>query len=115
MLKVIGQDPMTVDRRLRHHMEQYRPIIDALVYGITFLFGQGDDIHELRQVRNGMGSFYLRPAGGGEYHFRPGPAYTGAVRVLDAYHNGNEIALLSTPAEARNFMKKLAKQNRIAA
>jgi hypothetical protein len=115
MLKVTGQDPMTVDRRLRHHTEQYRPIVDALVYGIFLLFGQGEDIHRLHQSRNGMGSFALYPANGGRYHFRPGPVNTGAVRVLDSYTNGNEIALLDTPAKARNFIKRLAKQYRVAA
>jgi hypothetical protein len=111
MLKVEGSDPGVLSRRMRHHAEQLRPLIDALTYSLVFesTFSRDSEVHVLRQSRSGPGSFAFLPASGSEYHFRVSAQVPLAIDVRDSYRSGNVIATLRTPAEARQFIRKLSK------
>jgi hypothetical protein len=111
MLKVEGADPGVLNRRMRHHAEQLRPMIDALTYSLVFesSFAKDDEVHVIRQSRTGPGSFAFHPADGREFHFRMSRQASLAIDVLDSYQGGNVIATLHGDEEARRFIRKLSK------
>jgi hypothetical protein len=120
MIRVEGIDPGVLSRRMRHHAERLRPLIDALTYSLMYEtnFARDDEVHVLRQSRTGPGSFSFVTADGDEYHFRMG-ADGNSIAVYDAYRLGQEIARLRTDAEARHFMRRIdrarARQQAVAA
>lgn len=109
MIKVTGLDPGVVARRMRHHAEQYRPLIDALVYGLMFesSLAQDDKVHRLAQSKRGPGSFGLYLADGRQFHFRPHGGTQPWIEVRDSYMHGHTLTVLKTDAQARRFMRRL--------
>lgn len=108
MLKVEGADPAVLSRRLRHHAELVRPLINTLMYALVFesRIARDTDVHVIRQSRTGPGSFSLVTASGKQYHFRLS-ATPGAVDVRDAYRGGNVVATIRSEPQARRFVRRL--------
>jgi hypothetical protein len=125
MIQVIGKDPRVIARRLRNaqdsHLENWRTVIDALVYELLFGdFGQDDELHVLYQARRGPGSFALFTDSGLELYFRAGSAHGGSVRVLDSNRQGTLLALLASDQDVRRFLGRAwkdeaARQKAVAA
>lgn len=111
MIKVGGPDTGVLSRRMRHHAEQFRPLINTMQGAILFesKIAKDDKVHRLHQSRSGPGSFGLYVADGREYHFRP--AWTNgntngvAINILDAYKNGKVLFTLKTEAQVRRFVR----------
>ena len=109
MIRVSGPDPGVLRRPMRHHGEQYRPLIIAITFALLYesKMARDEDQHVLHQSRNGPGSFGLYLSDGRQYHFRAagGPA----IRVVDAFRNGRLVAILKTEPQCRAFIRKLSK------
>lgn len=111
MIKVEGQDPGALNRRMRHHAEQFRPLINTMTSSILFesKLARDDEIHILKQSRSGANSWGLHVADGRKYFFRA--AWTNsntsglAINVLDAAKNGKILFCLKTDAQIRRFVR----------
>lgn len=111
MLQVQGPDPGIVSRRLAHHGEKLRPIIDALVYSLLLEseIARDDNVHVLRQSKNGPGSFGLYLSDGRQFHFRLGwqVGHEPYMTVRDAFQNGTEVAKFTKESQARWWARTL--------
>ena len=111
MLKVQGFDPGVVSRRLVHHGEKLRPLIDACVYSLLLEsdLARDDEVHILRQSKKGPGSFGLYLSDGRQFHFRLRfrQGHIPYMSVLDAFQDGTEVAKFTQESQARRFMRTL--------
>lgn len=114
MLKIEGPDPSVLTRKLRHHAEEVRPLINALVYALVFesSYARDDDVHLIRQSRTGPGSFALVLASGDEYHFRLSGVNRKWIDVRDSYQDSKVIRTIRSEDEARQFVRKLSKKSK---
>jgi hypothetical protein len=105
MLKVEGQRPWYIAVNPDGHLDGRRELVDAIVFGLVFrsALARDEEVHLLRQSRNGASSWCIQTASGREYHFRPAPGNT--VAVFDSYRKGNQIGELHTRAHVHKFLR----------
>jgi tryptophan 2,3-dioxygenase len=109
MIKVTGQNPGTLWRRMEHHAEELILLAHALIDGLIFgQLGQSDEVHVIRQHKAGANSFSLRTAAGQTYHFRSHDYRT--IEVMDAFKHGSHLATIANRDEAQAFVERVERE-----
>lgn len=107
MIRVEGDNPRTLGRRLSHHAQALIPLSSALIDAIVFgPLGQDDRVHVIKQHKRGANSFSLTPDGGASFHFRGREDYS-LIDVLDSFQNGAVIATIRTADDAEAFVSSV--------
>lgn len=111
MIRVEGENPVTVLKRAAHHAYRVLPLIEALSLALMYESRIAKDgrEHVLRQSRAGANSFGLHLADGRELHFRGNTIsdHYDSIAVYDRWTYARDgvapLAILSTPEECRQF------------
>lgn len=98
--------PESLHHALEHHAEPLVEIVGVLAVGILLeLQPRGWD---LKQIKKGAQSFMLKK-GDLQYHFRGVVGDDGkyrAIRVIDRWMNGSEVAVLDGRVDALRFIRE---------